>query len=57
MKHIQITFFFILIGITSKITAQESQDYIEFNDRKNIVHGFYLGIIQVMEKLKVKKHI
>ncbi len=44
MKHLGIILLFTLIGYISKTTAQESQDYIEFNDRKNIVHGFYLGI-------------
>ena len=24
--------------------AQENEDYIEFNDRKNVVHGVYLGL-------------
>ncbi len=44
MKHITIILLIILIGPISKIAAQETKDYIEFNDRKNIVHGFYLGI-------------
>ena len=35
----------LLIAFTaSYIHAQESDDYIEFDDRKNVVHGVYLGL-------------
>ncbi len=30
--------------ISIQLQAQESEDYIEFNDSKNIVHGVYLGL-------------
>lgn len=33
--------FFISLG---SLFAQESDEYIEFNDRKNTVHGVYLGL-------------
>ena len=42
-----ITAVFILF-IFNSIIAQtnETEDYVEFDDRKNVVHGFYLGISQ-----------
>ncbi|WP_108868254.1 hypothetical protein [Aquimarina aquimarini] len=43
MKHVKIIFLFTLIGSISISLAQENKDYIEFNDRKNILHGVYLG--------------
>jgi len=45
MKYPRNILMAIVILITSQTTAQESEnkDYIEFNDRKNIVHGVYLG--------------
>ncbi|MEL6919042.1 MAG: hypothetical protein AAFO99_15100 [Bacteroidota bacterium] len=36
-----LTTFFASISLLS---AQDSEDYVEFNDRRNIVHGVYLGI-------------
>ncbi len=44
MKYAKIIVLFTLTGCIWQSIAQESKDYIEFNDRKNIVHGFYLGI-------------
>ncbi|AXT50150.1 hypothetical protein D1818_04635 [Aquimarina sp. BL5] len=43
-KSIKLLITFLLISIY-QISAQEpkDEDYIEFNDRKNIVHGVYLG--------------
>ena len=35
---------FVLIGSFSWAQEQEDTDYIEFNDRKNVVHGVYLGL-------------
>lgn len=45
MKHLNILLVFFLTCCTYQINAQNSKDnnYIEFNDRKNIVHGVYLG--------------
>ncbi|GGX28503.1 hypothetical protein [Aquimarina muelleri] len=43
MKHLKIVFLFSLIISFFYSNAQDSKDYIEFNDRNNIVHGVYLG--------------
>ncbi|WP_299440447.1 hypothetical protein [uncultured Aquimarina sp.] len=46
MKHLKRILLTLLITqITYQVSAQKSEnnDYIEFNDRKNIVHGVYLG--------------
>ncbi len=40
-KSIFIFTFFSFVCLTK---AQDSNDYIEFNDRKNVVHGVYMGI-------------
>jgi len=37
-------FTFIFLGISILSLAQEDNDYVEFNDRNNVVHGVYLGI-------------
>ena len=42
IKLITLTLSFCLTH--SFLSAQESDDYIEFNDRKNTVHGVYLGL-------------
>lgn len=44
MKH-KNNILLIILFLASQINAQETKDndYIEFNDRKNIVHGVYLG--------------
>lgn len=34
----------LLFCFINNLNAQESEDYIEFNDRKNTVHGVYLGL-------------
>lgn len=44
MKKIQYTIIMALSIISIQLQAQESEDYIEFNDSKNIVHGVYLGL-------------
>ena len=44
MKRTNITFLLCLLSFTCLMHGQESEDYIEFNDRKNTVHGVYLGI-------------
>ncbi len=45
MKYILAIIFLMLTTNLYNISAQEKdKDYIEFNDRKNIVHGFYLGL-------------
>ena len=44
MKHLKLipAYFLFLSGIVC--WAQDSADYVEFNDRKNVVHGVYLGL-------------
>ncbi|MFI0429022.1 hypothetical protein [Mariniflexile sp. HMF6888] len=44
MNQIKTTFLLLLLGFAYSINAQESDDYIEFNDRKNTVHGVYMGL-------------
>ncbi|NJB69793.1 hypothetical protein GGR42_000255 [Saonia flava] len=45
MKQSQFIIAFLVVLSFGSIHAQEdeSEDYIEFNDRRNIVHGVYLG--------------
>jgi len=42
----QFILLIVLVSCSSQLTAQEEKpkDYIEFNDRKNVVHGVYLGL-------------
>ncbi len=49
MKQLQTLFLFTFLGITLSGHTQDdgqdrSDDYLEFNDRKNVVHGVYLGL-------------
>ncbi|WP_291865303.1 hypothetical protein [Maribacter sp.] len=44
MKNQNTLFIIILLGFGFLSSAQDDGDYIEFNDRKNVVHGVYLGI-------------
>ncbi|WP_298480214.1 hypothetical protein [uncultured Maribacter sp.] len=44
MKNQNLVLIIILLGFNFISTAQEEGDYIEFNDRKNVVHGVYLGV-------------
>ncbi|MBU3822211.1 hypothetical protein KO566_09080 [Flavobacteriaceae bacterium XHP0103] len=44
MNQNLIYFFLAFFCCTYLVNAQESDDYIEFNDRKNTVHGVYLGL-------------
>lgn len=44
MKYQKISFLLILLSIFVQMSAQDSEDYLEFNDRKNVVHGVYLGL-------------
>ncbi len=54
MKHLKIVFLFLSIGQFFYTSAQDSKDYIEFNDRNNIVHGVYLGLNGGFGKIKDK---
>ncbi len=44
MKQQAILFLLFLLGTSSFLKAQDSDNYLVFNDRKNMVHGVYLGI-------------
>lgn len=45
MKQFLPTFLFLILGNILTIYAQdEPKDYLEFNDRNNVVHGVYLGL-------------
>ncbi|MEP5341324.1 MAG: hypothetical protein ABJL44_17175 [Algibacter sp.] len=44
MKHYNIYLSLFLLGFVFQMNAQGSDDYIEFNDRKNAVHGVYVGL-------------
>jgi len=44
MKKIQYTVIGILTLFVFQAKAQDSSDYVEFNDARNVVHGVYLGI-------------
>ncbi len=44
MNRIASVFLCLFLCAISAINAQESDEYIEFNDRKNTVHGVYLGM-------------
>ncbi|MBW1298179.1 hypothetical protein [Aquimarina litoralis] len=43
MKKTKLTLLFVIIIFCFETIAQDV-DYIEFNDRKNILHGIYLGV-------------
>jgi hypothetical protein len=44
MIHQKSFFLLIVLLFTSLSYAQEDEEYLEFNDRKNVVHGVYLGL-------------
>ncbi|GBF22217.1 hypothetical protein C21_04410 [Arenibacter sp. NBRC 103722] len=45
MKLNKVILLPLLLGFTIPTFAQDtSGDYVEFNDRKNVVHGVYLGL-------------
>ncbi len=58
-RQIRIILFFSVLGSLYNGIAQESKDkeYIEFNDRKNIVHGVYLGVNAGYGKIENKSTI
>lgn len=45
MKHLKIIALLFILFFTDQTKAQKSENsnYIEFNDRKSVVHGVYLG--------------
>ncbi|MDO5987753.1 hypothetical protein Q4Q39_10115 [Flavivirga amylovorans] len=44
MKPLRAFLLLLLFCFVNNLNAQESEDYIEFNDRNNTVHGVYLGL-------------
>lgn len=44
MNNQKLIAFFLFLFLAVFSYAQEDEDYVEFNDRNNIVHGVYLGI-------------
>lgn len=47
MKRFINTILFVLITLNIAFAqTKETNDYVEFDDRKNIVHGVYLGVSQ-----------
>lgn len=45
MKNIFAITAILLISMIQQVKAQGEKDYIEFNDRRNVVHGVYLGFM------------
>lgn len=43
MNQSKLILVFILMLLPVGLLSQENEDYIEFNDRKNVVHGVYAG--------------
>lgn len=59
MKNILIISLLLFFGSLSGVLAQEEvptekEDYVEFNDRKHIVHGVYLGLTAHYGEIKGK---
>lgn len=54
MKHLKLYLFLVFICSVFKIKAQESDSYIEFNDRKNTLHGVYIGLSTYFGKMDSK---
>lgn len=44
MIHQKAIYLTILMMMCQGLIAQNDEDYIEFNDRYNVVHGVYLGL-------------
>jgi len=46
MKQLKFGILLLFLGCSYLSTAQEdeSEEYLEFNDRNNVVHGVYLGL-------------
>ncbi|MEC3908144.1 hypothetical protein VOI54_14025 [Tamlana sp. 2201CG12-4] len=52
MKHFNYILLFVCISVVHSLNAQ---DYIEFNDRKNTVHGVYMGLAFHYGKISKKE--
>ncbi len=44
MKSLKLVLLLSLLGTVAQSYAQEDEEYIEFNDINNVVHGVYLGL-------------
>ncbi|MGS0528249.1 hypothetical protein ACU8V7_26615 [Zobellia nedashkovskayae] len=45
MKQLRISLLALVLGATfSSFGQDETNEYLEFNNRKNVVHGVYLGL-------------
>lgn len=44
MNNQKILLVLLFLGISISGFAQEDEEYVEFNDRNNVVHGVYLGL-------------
>lgn len=44
MNNQKFSFTILFLCLTLLGFAQEDEDYVEFNDRNNVVHGVYLGL-------------
>ncbi|MGB5818256.1 MAG: hypothetical protein WBG90_02135 [Saonia sp.] len=44
MKQRTPILLFLFLCLIYRTNAQDSTDYLEFNDRRNVVHGVYLGL-------------
>ncbi|WP_149275879.1 hypothetical protein [Pareuzebyella sediminis] len=55
MKKIKIGLFAILVGTSISILGQDNtNEYLEFNDRNNVVHGVYLGLTTYLGEIEEK---
>ncbi len=45
MKKSIILMCLVYVGILNVLSAQNKDKYVEFNDRNNVVHGVYIGIM------------
>lgn len=44
----------LLMLLPLSLISQENEDYIEFNDRKNVVHGVYVGVTTYIGEINSK---
>lgn len=51
MKKVASLIIMIITISLSYAQEQESTDYVEFDDRKNVVHGVYIGVTQHLGEL------
>lgn len=54
MNQSKLILLFILMLLPLGLISQENEDYIEFNDRKNVVHGVYAGLTTYFGEINSK---